>query len=250
VVGGRRSLAVDPGSAGPLALLNLTTAANWIGYFIALRYVEPAIVSALFGGLGPVSTIAFERLVRHHRLPGRSYLAAAGILSGALLLVWVALAGRSGMAGTGAGATALGLAAATAGGASQALNTIATKRLGDRGWSATRVMTHRFHLLVAVVLVLALTGPGLAVASGGQAGGMALATVLGVVAPLWLLQRGIIASEPFTVAALLALAPVLTYLFQGFDARLQWTVTSAVGCVVVTAFTVYSTRIRHQKGPR
>jgi drug/metabolite transporter (DMT)-like permease len=239
---GVRALRVGAGSARPLLMLNVTTAVLWIGYYYALRFIEPAIVSALIGGLGPLSTIGLERLVRRRRLPPRAYLAATGILSGAVLLAWASLAGLSGLRELSATGAAIGLAAATVGGVSQALTTVASKQLGDHGWTATRIMAHRFHLLVVVAAVLAWTGPGLAVADPSQQLLVAVATVLGVIAPLWLLQRGILLCEPFTVAALLALAPVLTYLFQGFDARMQWSVASALGCLVVAAFTIYSTR--------
>ena len=34
--------------------LNLTTAAAWLGFFIGLRYLEPAVVATLFNGIGPI----------------------------------------------------------------------------------------------------------------------------------------------------------------------------------------------------
>lgn len=242
---GLGALAIRPGSGWPLLVLNATSALNWIGYFCALRFIEPAIVSAIMGGLGPVSTIVLERLVRQRRLPTSTYAAAAGILVGAGLLAWASLSGLSGLRAVSISDSLIGLAAATIGGASQALNTIATRQLGDRGWTATHIMAHRFYLLILVAAVLALTGPGLSIDTSLQAGYVAIATVLGVIAPLWLLQRGILVSEPFTVAALLSLAPVLTYLFQGFDDRIGWSIASAGGCAVVAIFTVYSTRLKH-----
>jgi drug/metabolite transporter (DMT)-like permease len=223
---------------------------NWIGFYYALRFIEPAIVSAIMGGLGPMSTIVLERVVRGRRLPSRIWVAASGVLVGAGLLAWASLSGRSGLAEIGMSASVIGLTAATVGGFSQALNTIATKQLANRGWSANQIMTHRFYLLIVVAGVLASTGPGLALHGTSQAALLAIATVLGVIAPLWPLQRGIILSEPFTVAALLSLAPILTYLFQGFDDRLHWSVASAAGCAVVAVSTIYGTRLVHRGGPR
>lgn len=243
---GRRALAIDRPSAGALSIINATSALNWIGYYYALRFIEPAIVSALMGGLGPLSTIALERIVRGRQLPARTYVAGSGILLGAALLAWASLSGLSGLKGISLSDSVIGLTAATIGGGSQALNTIAAKQLGDRGWTATRIMAHRFYLLIAVAALLAATGPGFWVDTAGQAGGVAIATVLGVIAPLWLLARGILLSEPFTVAALLSLAPIVTYIFQGFDNRIHWSVASAGGCAIVAAFTVYSTRMKYR----
>lgn len=244
---GLRALRIDRGSAVPLLILNTTSAFNWIGYFYALHFIEPAIVSAIMGGLGPLCTIALDRLLRKRRLPQRIFAPAIGVLFGAGLLAWASLTGQSGLADTSVAASLIGLSAASVAGVSQALNTVATKQLAERAWSATRIMTHRFYLLLLVAVGLAVTGPGLSVGGASQAGLLAVATLLGVIAPLWPLQRGIILSEPFTVAALLALAPVLTYLFQGFDDRMDWSVASATGCAVVTVFTVFGTRMIHKE---
>ncbi|MEV7597695.1 DMT family transporter [Kitasatospora sp. NPDC089797] len=241
-------LRIGRDSLGPLLTLNATSAFNWIGYFFALRFIEPAIVAAILGGLGPLVTIVLERTIRGRRFPARVYPAALGVLSGTALLAWGSLTGHSGITGASVAASVTGLVASAVGGVTQALNTVATKQLGDRGWSATRIMTHRFYLLLVVAAGLALSGPGLSLDGPAQTGLVAIATILGVIAPLWPLQRGIILSEPFTVAALLSLAPILTYLFQGFDDRMNWSAVSAAGCLVVAAFTVYSTRIISRKG--
>ncbi|UQA95672.1 DMT family transporter [Streptomyces halobius] len=243
---GLRALKIDRRSVVPLLILNTTSAFNWIGYFYALHFIEPAIVSAIMGGLGPLCTIVLERFLRKRRFSGWIYVPATGVLLGAGLLAWASFTGQSGLKDVSVAASVVGLLAAVVGGVSQALNTVATKQLAERAWSATRIMTHRFHLLLLVAAGLALAGPGLSVGGTSQAGLLAIATVLGVIAPLWPLQRGIILSEPFTVAALLSLAPILTYLFQGFDDRMDWSVASAAGCAVVAVFTVYGTRMIHK----
>lgn len=244
---GTRGLAIGVSASGSLLVLNFTSALNWIGYFYALRYIEPAIVSAIMGGLGPVSTILLERVVRRRQLPVYTYVVAMGILSGTALLAWASLVGLAGVHPINVNDTLIGLAAAATGGASQALNTIATKQLGERSWTATRIMAHRFYLLIIVAAVLAYSGPGFVIASSMQVGGLVIATLIGVIIPLWLLQRGILLSEPFTVAALLAWAPLLTYIFQVFDVRIQWSVTSALGCAMIVLATVLGTWIKFKR---
>lgn len=244
VAQGAGVLAIRRRYAAPLLVLNLASAFNWIGYYVGLRFVEPAIVSAILSSGMPLGTIVLERLVRQRRLPGAAYGAAAGIFFGTVLLVWASLSGLSGLKTVSFADTLVGLAGAAAGGASLAITIVASKQLGDRGWTASHIMAHRFYLLIAVTGVLAFTGPGLTVGTPSEAGYLAVAAVLGTTVPLWLLQRGILLSEPFTVSVLLSLAPVLTYLFQGFDDRLEWSFTSASGCAVVAMFTVYSLQIK------
>jgi drug/metabolite transporter (DMT)-like permease len=217
------------------------TALSWIGYFVALRYIEPAIVTAIVCGFGPPSIIVLERMVRQQKLPSYAYVAAAGTLLGTTVLVWASMAGLSGIKTANPYESLVGLVSAIVSGISQAMTVIATKQLGDKGWNATRIMSHRFHLLIPIAAILAISGPGLSVASFDQMSHMAIAMIFGVALPLWLLQRGILLSTPFTVSVLLSLGPVLTYIVQGFDDRITWSMPSALGCLVVVLFTIYGT---------
>jgi drug/metabolite transporter (DMT)-like permease len=246
---GLAGLAISRSAVVPLLALNATTALTWIGFYYALRFIAPAIVTAIMGGLGPLTTIALQRFLHWRQLPPRIYLAATGVLVGAALLAWAALTGQSGVREVTISVTLVGLGAATIGGIFQALNTMATKRLGEKGLTATQIMSHRFYLLIAIAAVLSLAGPGLSPGPASRAGLIAIATILGVIAPLWPLQRGILLSEPFTVAALLACSPIITFLFQGFDRRVHWSAASAAGCAVVAVFTIYGTRLIYRKAP-
>jgi drug/metabolite transporter (DMT)-like permease len=91
------ALTIKRADAGALFTLNVMTALSWIGYFIALRYIEPAIVTAIVCGFGPPSVIVLERLVRQQKLSGHAYVAAAGTLLGTAVLVWASMAGLSGI---------------------------------------------------------------------------------------------------------------------------------------------------------
>ncbi len=235
----QKTKVMKPGSFGLTIVLNAVTAFNWIGYFLALRYVEPAIVSALMGGFGPLSTIFWDHMIRKQKQSLSIYLVAMGILSGASILVVALLMGLSGTQQLELKYTVIGLVAGIIGGVSQALTIVVSKKMGDNGWTATQIMAYRFHLLVFIAAILAYySGPGIVITSRTELLGIALVTVLGVVLPLWLLQRGILLSEPFIVAALLAWAPLLTYFFQVFDSRIEMSSISFLGCMVVVFFSL------------
>ena len=42
--------------------LNATTAAAWMGYFFALKHLEPAIVNTLYTGVGSIAVLALSAL--------------------------------------------------------------------------------------------------------------------------------------------------------------------------------------------
>ena len=236
-----------------IALVNFTSAMARMSYFIALHYIEPAIVSAFMGGMGPISTIILGIFISssgiHHNY--YSYIVASGMLIGVIILIIASFTGNSGIHSLSFADSLTGLTAGMVGGIFQALNTISTKRLGNLGWSASRIMAHRFYLLIVISAFFVFTGPGFAIASSEQALKMIVAAVLGVIVPLWFLQRGIILSNSFTVAILLAWAPILTFLFQFFDQRLEYNNVTLLGCSVIvisTFLNIYNSRQRFVNG--
>lgn len=236
---GRSTFSMTRDSILPLIALNTTSAFNWIGYFFALRYLEPAIVAAIMCGFGPVSVVVLDRVIRGNSISRHACVAAAGTIVGAGFLVWTSFNGLAGIRSNSTIDVIVGLGAALAGGISQALTTIVIKELGGRGWTASRIMVHRFHLLLVVAGILATSGPGMSISSGAQLNMFLIAVVFGVITPLFLLQRGILLSDPFTTSVLLALGPVLTYVFQLLDDRIRLSSTSAIGCIFVVGFVIY-----------
>lgn len=239
LLNGRSTFFFTRASLGPLVALNLTSAFNWIGYFLALRYLEPAIVAAIMCGFGPISVVVLERMVRGNSLSAYAYVAAAGTIVGAGFLGWASLVGLAGVRSGSTVDVIIGLCAALAGGVSQALTTIVIKELGSRGWTASKIMVHRFYLLIFLASILAGFGPGITLSSVTQVTMLAIAVVLGVITPLFLLQRGILLSDPFTTSILLALGPTLAFVFQLLDDRIRLSITSATGCFIVVSFVIY-----------
>lgn len=236
---GRSTFSITRDSLWPLIALNVTNAFNWIGYFFALRYLEPAIVAAIMCGFGPVSVVVLDKVIRGNSVPRYAYFAAVGTIVGAGFLVWTSFSGLAGIKSNSTIDVIIGLCAALAGGISQALTTVVIKELGCRGWTASKIMVHRFYLLLFVASILATLGPGMSISSGTQLNMFLIAVIFGVITPLFLLQRGILLSDPFTTSVLLALGPVLTYVFQLLDDRIRLSSSSAIGCVFVVGFVMY-----------
>ncbi|ERS84669.1 hypothetical protein Q672_19285 [Marinobacter sp. EVN1] len=224
-------------SIRPLLLLNIASSLSWIGYFYALRYIEPAIVSALMGGIGPLFVV-LSGLVLLRAMSLRQVITSTGIIIGAIVLAWASVSEQSAVQNVSQTHIVVGLAAALIGGFGQVLTTLSTKRLADQNWDASQLMAHRFYLLIAVSGFAAFNGPGLTVQTIPDLFGLLLVGIFGVLVPLWLLQKGIIHSSSFTVSVLLALGPLMTLCFQGFDSRLTTSLWSAIGCVIIVVSTV------------
>ncbi len=234
-----RSLPVKKSHFYDILLLNVTTCFNWIGFFYALKYLEPAIVSAIISGSSPLITLFLNRVLRHNRqISTRESISGAGILSGTLFLAWTSTTGKSGISGTPIYLTILGLAAAVAGGTSISATTIFSKRLNDSGWTARKIMAHRFYLLIPLVGILAFIDSALDITIFNQLFSISIVTVFGVILPLFILQIGINNCEPFPVMALLGISPMCTFILQSFDARITWSLNSALGVLIIIVFTM------------
>ncbi|WP_051940468.1 DMT family transporter [Stenoxybacter acetivorans] len=234
---GVAALKIPRASLMGLITLNLASGISWIGYYCALKFIEPAIVSALMGCIGPLF-ILMVGFISQRRISINQVITSAGIIAGTAVLSWASIADRSAVQNVAVNHVLLGLGAAFIGGFGQVLTTLSTKKLANQNWSASQIMAHRFYLLTAVAAVVALNSTGLLLNSPAGMVSVGTVSVLGILVPLWLLQKGIIISSPFTVSVLLSLGPLMTLLFQGFDSRLLWSNMSVVGCGIIVLSTL------------
>jgi hypothetical protein len=158
-----------------------------------------------------------------------------GVLVGCAILGFAALQG-SGFASFGRNAW-LGLSASVAAGVGAVLITMASKTLLNRGWKFGAVLAHRFYLILPISLAMTW-GTNIAAVewSGWLAAALLLVSVVGVLAPLYLLQVGIGRCDPYTVMVTMAALPVLTFIIEGFSPLYTWSWLTAAGLAVVTAF--------------
>lgn len=227
-----------------LVWINLTSALAWIGFFYALRTLEPLLAQILFSGVGPLSVVWIDRLVTGapsttsiSRLERPVHL---GLLAALTLAGAVALGGLSGAEGQPLGLAALGVALATGAGLSISANTVLCRRLNDAGVDPAALVAVRFP--GAVVLAAALAVP-----SGHDFSGLfstsAITAVLGaslllIVFPIYVNQVGISLASPLTVRVVLASGPALIFLLQILEGRLSSSPYSLASAVLYAVFAV------------
>lgn len=220
---------------GPLLLLNASTALTFLSFFYALKLIEPAIVGAVEIGIGPVLAVLLAFALTGERPTRLRIAVCAGILAGCAILGVAALEG-SGFASFGRDAW-LGLSASAVAGVGAVLITMASKALLNRGWKSGAVLAHRFYLILPVSLAMSLSGGIAAVEWSAPLVATLLAvSVIGVLAPLYLLQVGIGRCDPYTVMVTMAALPVLTFAIEGLSPLYSWSWPTAGGLAVVTAF--------------
>lgn len=220
---------------GPLVLLNASTALAFLSFYFALKLIEPAIAGAINIGVGPLFVMMIAFATTGAR-PGTTRLGICfGILAGCAILAVAAARGAGDVAD---GSVALaGVAASVATGVGTVLVTVSSKALLDRGWKSGAVLAHRFYLILPVSLVLALgTDPGAVEWSGQLLLAFLGIAIMGVLAPLYLLQVAIRRTDPHTVMVTMAIMPLVTFAMQGLSPAYAWTSLTAAGLGVIVAF--------------
>lgn len=205
-----------------LLAINLTTAGSWLGFFGALKFIEPAVVSALANAVGPLLTLFITTVVvKSDRLSRHEVIAAAGVLTCMLLMIHSLYAGSSALGDMAPGDVGLGVALSLVCGLSMVLNTIVSKRLNNQGVQPHEIMKFRFVLMVAVCYGVAGYDR---TAATLQAHGLALLLVafVGNLVPLYVLQVGISKVPPLVVSFALVLAPLFYFGAQQFSSRLSF----------------------------
>ena len=218
-----------------VVMINITTAVTWLSMLYALKYLEPAVVTAVGLALGPLLTVVLAPLLR----PGTSVLRAevlvsAGIAVLIVVLAWGSFTGRSAIGESGWLPTAIGIVLTLLTGIGSVANVIYSKRLSDAGLTPQGVLAVRFFLMITVTWVITATSPAPGVVAA-LLPSVAIAVVGGAV-PLYLLQVGIQYTEPMTASILLTFSPVFAFLLQLLDQRLSpslLTLASVVGIVVL-----------------
>lgn len=226
-----------PGRGAPvtLLLLNLATALTFLCFFYALQQIEPAIVGAIEIGLGPVAALALAFMLSRER-PGMLRVFVC-----LLVAVGCAVLSSAAIRGTGvsegmSGDPWRGLLASAAAGIGAVLITICSKHLLQaRGWSFGAVLAHRFYAIVPLALLFYLARPGEPITWSAELGvAIMLISIVGVLAPLYLLQVGIGRCDPYTVMVTMAALPVITFLIEGVSPAYQWSIETGVGLLIIT----------------
>jgi drug/metabolite transporter (DMT)-like permease len=220
-----------------LVLLNIFTALTFGSFFYALKFVEPAIVSAIEVGGGPI--VALMAQWYRTRSVDRVYvLCVAGIGCGAAVLIVAAVLGHSGLTGIGARETTLGITAALINAASLCLAAIYSRRMSRHGWSPARILAHRSYVIILFCFVAAGGDAMVEVARRWE--GAVFASVTAVVIPLYLLQVGIKHCSTLIVVMSLAAVPVFTIVFELLDPRFHLSLPVLVGVSILFGSAVFA----------
>lgn len=208
-----------------------------MGFYFALKFIEPAIVSSLEMGLGPLFVI-FLALTQRQFIGNSQWGIALGTLLACLLLVISIFNGYSGVQMNLDTNAILGVIASMVCGLGAVLCTSYSKQLSVGGWTSSMILSHRFYGIVLLSFIF--TYDILLDYFFENIQWIIIVTVAGVLIPMYLLQKGIQYCETFLVMMSLCFVPVFTFFFQLFDSRLSWSTTTLIGVILLFILGMFS----------
>ncbi|MEV9639557.1 EamA family transporter [Mammaliicoccus sciuri] len=131
----------------PLVKLNLSSALTFMGFYYALKYIEPAIVSSLEMGIGPLFVILIA-LFQRKAVVLEKWGIAVGTLLTTFLLIYAVFTGQSATAIQWDVNVLLGIFASVACGLGAVLCTIYSKQLSNEGWTSSMILSKRFYGII------------------------------------------------------------------------------------------------------
>ena len=226
-----------------LLAVNITTAVAWLCFFGALNLVEPTVVSTIFAGIAPAGVALLASMglqaTDGARATGAERLAHIAIAGAMAFLAWVVLSGRSGLSEINIVSGILGLALAAISGLTITAETVFAKRMNEAGISATGVLALRF-VLIALVGAIAVFGFGETQLAGKEVstiGMTALKILILMVAPLYLVGKGLALTSPLTTGIVAAFGPSIVFLMQVAEGRIptsMWVLAATFLYVTLT----------------
>lgn len=216
--------------------LNITTCMSWFGFMIALKWLEPAVVSCICFSIGPLITTVMNRFFNSRSAILRGEMWASVTMAiGVIVLTYSSLTGLSSLGKQDISSTQIGLIAALISAFGIMGNTFLSKRMSQLGFNSQSTMAYRFHFLVIIGAAVIYFGGLDADVDLAFSVELVLLSIGTVIVPLYLLQRGIEILEPITVSLLISSMPVITYFLQMLDYRLTPSLVSLTGVFICFA---------------
>jgi len=143
-------------STNDLVKLNGSSVLAFMGFYYALKFIEPAIVSSLEMGVGPFFAIVVTAMIAKGKIRATraQWMITFGTFAASLLLVITALFGISGVKVTNSTDFVYGIIASVLCGLGAVLCTIYSKRLSNAGWTSSSILAHRFYAIIALSFLM------------------------------------------------------------------------------------------------
>lgn len=213
--------------------LNISTAVSFICFFIALKHLSPAAVASLELGAALAAAIVLARIRDGLALRRERVVCCAGMIGGCLLLCMAEMRMLSPEEGT--AATVLAFGAAGLAGVTSTLSARYAKELSSLEWTSADVLAHRFYATLVIAIVwMGFEELPLSLPEAREIPIIILVGLIGILAPLLLVQIALRRTDTLTVMICCAIQPLLSFLIAIPSPAYDWDAITLLGVVCVS----------------
>lgn len=213
--------------------LNIFSLFNWLLYFLAVKYLEPAVAVTLTQGLGPAS-MTFYYLYKRQPITRTTAICHSFIVIIATALCVYSLTIRAKFSNYSLMELAFGFLCALLCSLSITSTIIVLKRLANKSIATSSILASRFPLLIVVCLSALLPYDHIDISVDIVAMILAIA-LIGVAMSVYLMQKGVEFAPPIVVSTSLGLSPFVVFSLQLFhpNAPFSPVILCLIGLIVV-----------------
>jgi len=228
-----------------LIYLNITTMGSWLFLAYPLKFIEPAIVSTITLGIGPILSLSLSnKFYRKSEKSSFDILIACGLFLVILFLIKLCLYTHE-RNNISLYSKIVSLLCCAIVGISIVFNGFQTRKLIDDDFSSLDILMLRFILLIVVSGTIAcIYHPSMSILTEIMDKKIVFSSIIFVVLPLLLIQISMRHLKPITISMMMPLMPVLTYFFERYDQRLIVLNDTLYAVIVVFFLILLATYIR------
>lgn len=230
-----------------IALLNVTTFGAWFFLMYPLKYIDPAMVSSITLGLGPLATIALGFLI-YESYTYRFFDTLIAFLLFCIIL-FITYLSFTGIATRGHPTTFNIIFAITSCfivGFTSAAGNLYAKALSDNQFEPSTILIVRFPLIVFLAaLISMLSRHHLALNAANMMNVIIVSGSL-VIIPLYLAQLGIKHLDPIVVAIIAPLMPAFVFIAEYISSN-SLNESEAISVALTCFLILLSTFVRYRK---
>ncbi|WP_241611771.1 EamA family transporter, partial [Rosenbergiella epipactidis] len=221
-----------------ILILNITTAGSWVSFFFCIKYLEPAVASAIITGLSPLITIYISPLFFKKEPHEYKLFFILGITFSSILLAAVSFFEGKLTYNYSSSKILIGIIMAIVCSMFSILSNIFSRKLSDKGCLSSSIMAHRFYITVLITIIYSFMLSGYTGIIDTLSPQIAILSIIGIIIPLWCLQYGIKSLPPAKVMVFISINPVFTFFFQFFDPRLSPSLTTFSSILLICFFSL------------
>lgn len=228
--------------------LNITTFGAWFFLIYPLKYIEPAIVSTVTLGLGPIATIILGSTI-HKKESATTFdiFIAALLFSVILYTIFLCFSGKALLQNLNTNTLILVISSCFIVGFATAAGNIYIKKMSDGNLSPTEILSIRFILTIFLSGLLMIGKNGNLFISSQDFIDIIIIAICLIILPLYLVQISLKLLDAISVSIGASIMPILVIIFEVLENKISLSFSTVLPIIITTLLVLSGVYIRYKK---